>query len=110
MGAGVIWIVVAAMIIGIGLATVQAQPAVTVEMRDFSFSPRDTVVSAGTTVRWVNFDDAPHQIAMTARAPGSSGLIAPGGDYTFAFMQPGQFVYRCAVHPTMLGILTVTAP
>ena len=39
-----------------------------------------------------------------------SGPIAPGKEFTFAFTQAGRFVYRCAIHPTMLGIITVQAP
>jgi DNA-binding response OmpR family regulator len=39
-----------------------------------------------------------------------SGPIAPGKEFTFAFTQAGRFVYRCAIHPTMLGTITVQAP
>lgn len=101
--------VITVIVFGSTAATLAQEPTV-VEIRDFAFFPRDTIVTAGTTVRWINFDEAPHQIAMAARAPGSSGLIEPGRDYAFTFTQPGQFVYRCAVHPTMLGVLSVNAP
>ena len=101
-------VAIAGLILGAAAGTGGQEPVV-VEMRDFAFFPRDMIVTAGATVRWVNFDDAPHQIAMTARAPGSSGLIAPGNDYAFTFNQPGQFVYRCGVHPTMLGVVIVGA-
>ena len=48
--------------------------------------------------------------AMTGSRPGSSGLIEPGKDYTFTFNEPGQFTYRCGVHPTMLGVIVVREP
>lgn len=99
----------AAIILG-GAAVLVAQQPVVVEMRDFAFFPRDTAITAGSTVQWVNFDEAPHSIAMTARAPGSSALIEPGKDYAFTFTQTGQFVYRCGVHPTMLGVVVVNTP
>lgn len=86
------------------------QESVMVEARNFAFSPRDAVVTVGTPVQWVNLDDAPHQIAMTGNQPGSSGLIEPGKAYAFTFLEPGQFTYRCGVHPTMLGVVLVKAP
>lgn len=83
------------------------QEAVIVDMRDFSFEPRDTRILAGTAVRWTNHDDVPHAIAMEGGRPGSSGLIAPAKDYSFTFREAGRFTYRCGVHPTMLGVVIV---
>src|SRR5712692_5194243 len=71
-------------------AVVTAQQAVTVEIREFALWPRDTVITAGTPVQWMNFDDAPHQIVLTGGRPGSSSLIEPGKDYVFAFKEPGR--------------------
>ncbi len=93
-----------------GVAVTPAQQPATVEMRDFSFSPRDMIVTAGSAVRWINLDEAPHQIAMAGGQPGSSGLIDPGKEYAFTFRETGQFTYRCAVHPTMLGVIVVQGP
>lgn len=98
------------LVLVLGVAATPAQQQVTVEMRDFSFSPRDMVVATGSGVRWVNLDDAPHQIAMAGGRPGSSGLIDPGKEYAFTFRETGQFMYRCAVHPTMLGVIAVQGP
>jgi plastocyanin len=98
-----------AVILGSGAAAT-AQLPVTVEIRDFAFWPRDTVVAVGTVVRWANLDEAPHQIAMTGGQPGSSSLIEPGKDHVFTFKERGQFIYRCCVHPTMLGVVMVQAP
>ncbi len=97
-------------VLGIGGSNTSAQQPVTVEMRDYSFSPRDTTVTSGSTVRWVNLDEAPHQIAMASGRPGSSGLIDPGKEYAFTFREAGLFSYRCAVHPTMLGVIVVQGP
>jgi len=78
-----------------------------VEIREFAFWPRDTVITAGTPVQWMNFDDAPHQIVLTGGRPGSSSPIEPGNEYAFTFNEPGQFTYRCGVHPSMLGVIVV---
>lgn len=94
----------------LGFSTVGAQQPAVVDMREFSFEPRDTRITAGTAVRWVNHDDVPHNVAMEGGRPGSSGFIAPGKDYTFSFREAGRFTYRCAIHPTMLGIIIVDAP
>lgn len=98
------------LVLVLGVAITPAQQPATVEMRDFSFSPRDMVVTTGSAVRWVNLDEAPHQIAMAGGRPGSSGLIDPGKEYEFTFREAGQFTYRCAVHPTMLGVIVVQGP
>ncbi|MGH2349137.1 MAG: cupredoxin domain-containing protein [bacterium] len=79
----------------------------TVAMRDFSFEPHEVSIAAGTAVRWVNEDQAPHQIAMEGGRPGSSREIAPGQSHTFTFQQPGTYTYRCGIHPTMLGVVIV---
>ncbi len=99
----------AALTLGTGVAATAQQP-VTVEMRDFAFAPRDTIVPTGTAVRWVNLDETPHQIAMTGGRPGSSAPIDPGKEYAFTFRDTGQFPYRCAIHPTMLGVIVVQGP
>lgn len=87
------------------------QPAITVDMRNFAFEPRDVGVMAGAAVRWVNRDDTPHSVVMEGGRPGSSrGTIPPGAEHIFVFRESGRYVYRCGVHPTMLGELTVSAP
>jgi len=97
------------LILAVALAFVEAQqPPVTVDMRDFAFEPRDVLVASGTSVRWVNRDDFPHSVVMEGGRPGGSrGTIPPGGEHTFVFMDAGRSVYRCGVHPTMLGEITV---
>lgn len=87
-----------------------AQQQVVVDIREFAFEPRDTRITAGMSVRWINHDDVPHQVGMEGGRPGSSGLIAPGTSYTFTFGEAGRFTYRCGVHPTMLGLLIVDSP
>ena len=87
-----------------------AQEGVGIGIRDFAFEPRTMGVASGTTVRWTNYDDGPHNVTMLNRQPGSSGVIGPRGSHAFAFRAAGRFVYRCAVHPTMLGEVLVTEP
>jgi plastocyanin len=110
MRAALVLAVVTAGVLVIGPAGLRAQEAVTVEMRDFAFAPHAWTVTVGTSVRWVNFDDTPHHVVTESSKMIDSGLIAPGKDFVFAFAQAGRVTYRCAIHPTMLGVITVQEP
>lgn len=84
-----------------------AQSVVTVDIQDFSFQPHEWTIPMGTVVHWVNHDEWPHHVAAEDGKSFNSGIIAPQKDYRFAFTQAGRFSYRCGVHPTMLGVITV---
>ncbi|MGH6953392.1 MAG: cupredoxin domain-containing protein [Alphaproteobacteria bacterium] len=103
-------VAVTAVVLGLPGARPEAQQlSVIVDARDFSFEPRDVMIPAGATVRWVNRDAFPHSVSIAGNPPASSrGTIAPGGEHTFVFRQAGRFTYRCGVHPTMLGEILVT--
>lgn len=92
---------------GIGTPLAAQEIGATVEMRDFAFTPRDVTISPGTAVRWINLDDSPHSVAMESGKPGSSQVIEQSQSYSFVFREPGTFTYRCGIHPTMLGEITV---
>jgi plastocyanin len=77
-----------------------------VAMIDLDFSPRAVSAAAGDTITWVNRGSAIH----TATADGAafdSGIVSPGGRFTFRAATPGTFAYRCTVHPGMRGTVTV---
>jgi plastocyanin len=93
-----------------GPAGLRAQGPATVEMRDFAFAPHEWTVPAGASVKWVNFDDVPHHVVTEGSKVVDSGPIAPGADFVFTFTLTGRFTYRCAIHPTMLGVITVAEP
>jgi plastocyanin len=63
-------------------------------------------VATGTTVTWVNTDSTAH--TSTSDAAGwNSGIVAPGGQFSFAFPTAGSFSYHCAIHPGMIGKVVV---
>jgi plastocyanin len=37
----------------------------------------------------------------------SSGTVAPGGQFSFAFQTAGTFPYHCTIHPGMVGTVVV---
>ncbi len=80
-----------------------------VSIHNFAFNPSSLAVPQGTTVTWTNNDDTDHTVTSTS-GPASfdSGIIAPGGTFSFTFTQPGTYGYMCTIHG-FTGIIRVTA-
>ena len=63
-------------------------------------------VAVGTTVTWMNTDSISH--TSTSDVSGwNSGVVAPGGQFSFAFQTAGTFPYHCTIHPGMVGTVVV---
>jgi plastocyanin len=95
--------------INLGICADISQPsAITVDIKDFSFQPNSITVQVGTSVTWVNHDSVDHTITSDD-GKFDSGNIMSGGEFKFAFSQPGTYSYHCSIHPTMIGVVTVTS-
>lgn len=73
------------------------EKAATVTMSNFGFGPETITVKAGTTVTFVNQDEAPH----TATGDGKefdTGILKPGQSTEITFRQAGEFPYFCQFH------------
>ena len=71
-----------------------------------AFTPDNLEVAVGTTVTWMNADSVSH--TSTSDLTGwDSGVVAPGGQFSFAFQAAGTFRYHCAIHPGMVGTVVV---
>jgi plastocyanin len=70
-----------------------------------SFTPSNITVSVGGTVTWTNHDITAHTTTSTGGA--WNGALNPGGTFSRAFPTAGTFDYRCTIHPTMSGTITV---
>jgi len=87
---------------------------VSVNIKNFAFSPDTLNVKVGTTVTWTNEDIAQHQVASDPHPthtdlPGLvSDLILQGQSYSFTFTKVGTFGYHCHLHPSMKGTVVVT--
>jgi plastocyanin len=71
-----------------------------------AYNPNPVTISRGTTVTWMNNDS----IAHTSTADGgawNSGNMAPGASFSQTFQTTGSFTYHCALHPNMVGTVTV---
>jgi len=79
----------------------------TVTIQGFAFDPPTIEVSVGTTVTWVNRDEAPH--TATGDDGGfDTGQLDQGQSGSVTFDQAGSFAYRCNFHPDMRGTVVVT--
>jgi plastocyanin len=71
-----------------------------------AYVPGELDIAVGTTVTWMNTDSTSH--TSTSNAAGwDSGIVAPGGQFSFAFQSAGTFPYHCAIHPGMVGTVVV---
>jgi plastocyanin len=94
--------------ISLGISADLIQPAVsTVEIKSFSFQPNSITVPVGATVSWVNRDSVDHTVT-SEEGTFNSGNIMSGGEFKFTFSRPGTYNYRCSIHPSMTGVVTVT--
>jgi plastocyanin len=87
-----------------------------------AFSPNPKVVALGgnpsVTVRWINKDitggdytqgsATVHKIASDNGAFATSGNMGGNGTFSASFTAAGDYPYHCAIHPNMVGTITVT--
>ena len=81
---------------------------VTVNIKNFSFSPQTLNIKIGTNVIWTNNDTVPHTITSDSGNLLNSGNIAPGASFNQTFSSAGSINYHCNIHPMMKGSITVT--
>jgi plastocyanin len=79
-----------------------------VNIDEFAFAPQHATVKAGTTVTWINEDDAPHTVASSSKLFKSKALDT-GDKFSFTFTTPGTYEYFCSLHPHMMGAIVVEA-
>ena len=73
-----------------------------------SFSPSPANVTAGQQIRWHNADSMTHTATQDGRGF-DTGSIPPGGTSApVTLATAGTVSYHCAIHPSMVGTLSVT--
>ncbi|MEW6605171.1 MAG: plastocyanin/azurin family copper-binding protein, partial [Thermoproteota archaeon] len=86
---------------------------------DNAYDPNPVQASVGSTVRWTNDDTTPHTVTSGANgqpdgkfdsSPNLNPLLAPGQtfEHTFEEGAEGEYPYYCAVHPNMVGTVSVS--
>jgi plastocyanin len=83
---------------------------VTIEGRDFFWSPADVTIQVGDTVTWTNQQGFHNVVVGTERLnnPGFPGDDSWRPPPQKTFTAPGSYPYLCEVHGGMTGTITVT--
>ena len=80
----------------------------TITIQNFAFHPSTLIVSKGMTVKFVQADTTPHDVAGSAASAFiHSPVLHKGQSYTVTFSKTGTFNYICAIHPDMHGKVIV---
>ncbi len=88
-------------------ATPAESPAeVAVKIDNFVFSPNTITIAAGSTVRWTNHDDIPHNVVSDDKSF-KSKVLDTDEAFTYTFSKPGTYSYFCGLHPKMTGKIVV---
>lgn len=89
-----------------GATAVQDKPATEVKIDNFVFAPNAMTVPAGTTIRWTNRDDVPHNVVAEDKSF-KSKVLDTDESFSYTFSTPGTYTYLCSIHPKMTGKIVV---
>jgi plastocyanin len=82
-----------------------------VEMRGNRFVPEEITVPAGTTVIWINRDEAPHTVISGSElepdGKWASDRLQTGRTFSHTFKEAGTYRYHCDIHRGMVGTVIV---
>jgi plastocyanin len=78
------------------------------EVAAWGYDPVEVVVPVGATVTWTNLGIVPHT-ATAEDGSFDSGILEQGGTFSRVFDAPGEYPYRCTLHPWMVGKVVVSA-
>jgi amicyanin len=95
---------VAGALLAFGAVAAQEENVVTID--NFTFTASELTVAAGTTVKWVNHDDIPHNVVNKDKLFRSKALDTDDS-YSFTFANAGTYDYFCGLHPHMQGKIVV---
>jgi plastocyanin len=106
--------VVAGVVLGAGVSACGSgarhapTPPGTVVMRNIAFNPDVTHARVGQTIRWVNRDDAPHNVTYVSGPRFTSSVtFKNGGSFALKLTHAGAIRYECTIHPGMDGEIVV---
>ncbi len=88
-------------------STASSEVGVTIVSR--AYQPPTLTIEAGQTVTWTNRGFTPHTVTALG-GEFDSGRMNVGESFKVTFATPGTFAYKCEIHPSMRGTVTVLAP
>lgn len=81
---------------------------VSIEVKDFAFSPATITVKPGAKISVTNQDSVGHTLTSDDGKSFDTKLVAQGQSATItAPTTPGSYPFHCTPHPYMKGILVV---
>jgi plastocyanin len=83
-----------------------AEKEVTLEIKDYKFTPQTIRIKKGTKVTWINKDVARHN-AVADDGSFKTELIGRDESVSVTFDNVGKFGYFCGPHPFMRGTIIV---
>jgi plastocyanin len=83
------------------------QASYAVEIRNFTFTPKDLLVAAGARIVWTNRDDEPHLVVSAGGAFKASPALDTNDSFAVVLAKPGTYKYYCGIHPMMVGQIVV---
>jgi amicyanin len=95
---------IAGAFLAFGAVAAPEENVVTID--NFTFTAPELSVAVGTTVKWVNHDDIPHNVVEKNKAFRSKALDTDDS-YSFTFASAGTYDYFCGLHPKMQGKIVV---
>jgi plastocyanin len=89
-------------------STATAAGPVTVVLKNLVFTPKDVKIKVGAEVVW-KWDDGPipHTVTAEDGSFDSGDASQTKGTFRYTFTKPGKVPYKCIIHPTMTGTVTV---
>jgi len=97
----------ASSVLGLPAAASASEVPVTIVSR--AYQPAQLTVEDGQTVIWTNRGFGFHTVTALG-GEFDSGRLSLGESFKVTFTTPGAFPYKCTVHPSMRGSVTVLAP
>jgi plastocyanin len=91
---------------GGGCTTSSEAGTVSVGIENFAFAPADVTAAVDETITWTNSDSAPHTATLDDGAC-DTGNIAQDASAGLVFDAAGTYPYHCAIHPNMMGTITI---
>jgi plastocyanin len=80
--------------------------AVTVDVKEYAFTPSAVTVTVGQSVCWANTGQMTHTVVEGVGGR-FGGTLAPGQTIIHTFTFSSNFGYYCSFHSTMTGTLVV---
>lgn len=81
---------------------------ITVEIKDFKFTPQEVNIKTGDTVHWINMEKRQyHSVWFEKLGEPEPDYLFPDDSYDRTFNKAGDFPYRCGPHPQMTGVVHV---